>query len=148
LLGGEPAWQLLHGLPFAIAGVACVFDVENVSTANVSKTSAAAPTNPLTIANMIAFGYCIVISSLSLLRKPFPGRTDHNGMAAPSNVRITGVYASRAAGGVTGISEITSKTGISLPRDNRRFGQSRHYRDVRVASGSPPTPDIRYRSNV
>jgi hypothetical protein len=61
LLGGEPAWQLLHGLPFAIAGVACAFDVENVSTANVSKTNAAAPTNPLTIANMIAFGYCIVI---------------------------------------------------------------------------------------
>jgi hypothetical protein len=37
-------------------------------------------------------------------------------MAAPGNVRITGVYALRAAGGVTGISEITSKTGISLRR--------------------------------
>ncbi len=58
----------------------------------------------------------------NILRKPIPGRTDHNGMAAPGNARITGVYASRAAGGVTGISEITSKTGISLPRDNRRFG--------------------------
>jgi len=60
----------------------------------------------------------------NILRKLIPGRTDHNGMAAPGNVRIAGVYASRAAGGVTGISEITSKTGISLPRDNRRFGSS------------------------
>jgi hypothetical protein len=49
-------------------------------------------------------------------------------MAAPGNVRITGVYASRAAGGVTGISEITSKTGISLPRDNRRFGPFTSFR--------------------
>ncbi len=44
----------------------------------------------------------------NILRKPIPGRTDHNGMAAPGNVRITGVYASRAAGGVTGISESAS----------------------------------------
>jgi hypothetical protein len=37
-------------------------------------------------------------------------------MAAPGNVRITDVHASRAAGGATGASEITSKTGTSLPR--------------------------------
>ena len=59
LLGGEPAWQLLHGWPFAIAGVACAFDVANVSVARVRKTSAVALKSPLKIANLTAFEYFI-----------------------------------------------------------------------------------------
>jgi len=65
LLGGEPEWQLLQGWPFPIAAVACAFDVANESIANVSKTTAAVPTNLLTIANLIVFGYCIAVLRFS-----------------------------------------------------------------------------------
>ena len=60
----------------------------------------------------------------NILHKACPSRTDHNRMAAPSNIRITGVHASRAAGGVTGSSEITPKPDISLRCDNRHFGSN------------------------
>ena len=50
---------MLHGFPFAIAGVACAFGIENASTANVKKTNVTAPTKPLMSANLIAFGFCI-----------------------------------------------------------------------------------------
>jgi len=40
---------VLHGFPFAIAGVACACGIANVSTANVKKTNVTAPTKPLMI---------------------------------------------------------------------------------------------------
>ena len=59
----------------------------------------------------------------NILHKACPSRTDHNRMAAPSNIRITGVHASRAAGGVTGTSR--------LPRNQT-------YRCVAITDASGP----------
>jgi hypothetical protein len=44
---------VLHGFPFAIAGVACAFGVANVSSADVKKTNVTAPTKPLMIAHAV-----------------------------------------------------------------------------------------------
>jgi hypothetical protein len=49
LLGGDPAWQVPHGRPFAIAGVACACRVSNIGSANIRKT----PTAKLTAATFI-----------------------------------------------------------------------------------------------
>jgi hypothetical protein len=62
LLGGEPAWQVPHGFPFAIAGVACAFGIANVSAANVKKINVTTPTKSLFIA--IAFRFCICRSPI------------------------------------------------------------------------------------
>ena len=40
LLGGEPVWQVLHGLPFAILAVACALDIVSEFTASVRKYGA------------------------------------------------------------------------------------------------------------
>jgi len=53
LLGGEPAWQVLHGLPFAIAGVACTFGVVRAIIMNASKTPVMVPTIPRITSGLI-----------------------------------------------------------------------------------------------
>jgi hypothetical protein len=55
LLGGEPAWQVVHGLPFAIAGVACALDTVNELTATVRKNKATAPMAALTSPGLAIF---------------------------------------------------------------------------------------------
>jgi len=53
LFGGEPAWQVLHGLPFAIAGVACTSGVVRAIIMNASKTPVMVPTIPRTTTGLI-----------------------------------------------------------------------------------------------
>ena len=48
MLGGDPAWQVPHGLPFAIAGVACALDIASELIAAVRKNKATAPMAALT----------------------------------------------------------------------------------------------------
>jgi hypothetical protein len=39
LLGGDPEWQVLHGRPFAIAGVACACCAAPVPTTGPQRTT-------------------------------------------------------------------------------------------------------------
>ena len=55
LLGGDPAWQVPHGLPFAIAGVACTLDTVSELIATVRKNKATAPMAVLTSPDLILF---------------------------------------------------------------------------------------------
>ena len=55
LLGGDPAWQVAHGLPFAIAGVACALDTANEFIATVRKNKATAPMAALTSPDLLIF---------------------------------------------------------------------------------------------
>jgi len=55
LLGGEPAWQVVHGLPFAIAGVACALDIVSELTATVRQNKATAPMAVLTSTDLPIF---------------------------------------------------------------------------------------------
>jgi hypothetical protein len=66
LLGGEPAWQVVQGLPFARVGVASPFVAANVSIAHITNTSVATPTTPVAIALRICLLDCIVINSLKM----------------------------------------------------------------------------------
>ena len=43
LLGGEPVWQVLHALPFAIWGVACALDIVSEFIASVRKNMITVP---------------------------------------------------------------------------------------------------------
>jgi hypothetical protein len=43
LLGGEPVWQVLHALPFAIWGVAFALDIVSEFTASVRKNIITVP---------------------------------------------------------------------------------------------------------
>jgi hypothetical protein len=67
LLGGEPAWQVVHGLPFARAGVASPFGTANVSIAHITNTSVATPTTPLAIALRTCLLDCMVIHSFKMM---------------------------------------------------------------------------------
>ena len=55
LLGGDPAWQVVHGLPFAIAGVASALDTVSELIATVRKNKATAAMTALTIPDLIIF---------------------------------------------------------------------------------------------
>jgi hypothetical protein len=55
LLGGDPAWQVPHGLPFAIAGVACALDIASEFIATVRKNKATAPMAALTSHDLLIF---------------------------------------------------------------------------------------------
>jgi hypothetical protein len=55
LLGGDPAWQAPHGLPFAIAGVACALDTVSELIVTVRKNKATAPMTALTSPDLIIF---------------------------------------------------------------------------------------------
>jgi hypothetical protein len=55
LLGVELVWQVLHALPWAIAGVASAFGPTNRTTEDISKIAVAVP---ITIANLSAFAFC------------------------------------------------------------------------------------------
>jgi hypothetical protein len=104
LLGGEPVWQVLHGLPFAIAGVACALCASNMSIAIVTKVSAAAPMNPLTTAGLIAFAYCMVFLQFDpdIWRTACPTRSDDNQMAAPGQQGVRQVQRKKSSGGIKG----------------------------------------------
>jgi hypothetical protein len=54
LLGGEPEWQVPHGLPFAIWGVACALDIVSEDIATVIKNTTTAPMTVVTIQVLIA----------------------------------------------------------------------------------------------
>jgi hypothetical protein len=43
LLGGEPVWQVPHGLPFANLGVACALDIVSEFIASVRKNIITVP---------------------------------------------------------------------------------------------------------
>ena len=53
LLGGEPEWQVPHGLPFAIWGVACALDIVSEDIATVIKNTTTAPMTVVMIAGCI-----------------------------------------------------------------------------------------------
>ena len=55
LLGGDPAWQFVHGLPFAIAGVASALDTVSELIATVRKNNATAAITALTIPDLSIF---------------------------------------------------------------------------------------------
>ena len=55
LLGGDPEWQVPHGLPFAIAGVACALDIVSELIATVRKNKAIAPMAALTSPDLMIF---------------------------------------------------------------------------------------------
>jgi hypothetical protein len=55
LLGGDPAWQVVHGLPFAITGVASALDTVSELIATVRKNKATAAMTALTIPDLIIF---------------------------------------------------------------------------------------------
>jgi len=55
LLGGDPEWQVPHGLPFAIAGVACALDIVSELIATVKKNKAIAPMAALTSPGLMIF---------------------------------------------------------------------------------------------
>jgi hypothetical protein len=63
LLGGEPVWQVLQGLPFAIWGVASALDIVSEFIATVRKNTIAAPTAIVTIPVLVAG--CMSPSDLS-----------------------------------------------------------------------------------
>ena len=48
LLGGEPVWQSVHGLPFAIWGVACAVGIVSELIANARKNTIVAPATVIT----------------------------------------------------------------------------------------------------
>jgi hypothetical protein len=78
-VGGEPAWQAVHGWPFARAGVAIAFGVATASIANASNATVAVTTVPCTIVDLIAFALCIVNLQIApihtdILRKACPDR--------------------------------------------------------------------------
>ena len=60
LLGGEPVWQVLHGLPFAIWGVACALDVVSEFIASVRKNMI---TVPITVVTIPVFGAGVILPS-------------------------------------------------------------------------------------
>jgi hypothetical protein len=53
LLGGDPAWQAPHGLPFAIAGVACALDTVSEFIEIVTKNKVTATMTALTMPDLI-----------------------------------------------------------------------------------------------
>lgn len=55
MLGGDPEWQVPHGLPFAIAGVACALDIVSELIATVRKNKAIAPMAALTSPDLMIF---------------------------------------------------------------------------------------------
>ena len=55
LLGGDPEWQVPHGLPFAIAGVACALDIVSELTATIRKNKTIAPMAALTSPDLLIF---------------------------------------------------------------------------------------------
>ncbi len=63
LLGGEPVWQVLHGLPFAILAVACALDIVSEFTASVRENMITVPITVVTIPVFVAG--CILPSNLS-----------------------------------------------------------------------------------
>ena len=63
LLGGEPLWQVPHGLPFAIWGVACTLDIINEFIASARKKTNPAPLTLVTIPVLVTG--CMSPSNLS-----------------------------------------------------------------------------------
>ena len=63
LLGGEPVWQVLHGLPFAILAVDCALDIVSEFTASVRENMITVPITVVTIPVFVAG--CILPSNLS-----------------------------------------------------------------------------------
>jgi hypothetical protein len=54
LLGGEPLWQVPHGLPLAIWGVAYTMEIINEFIASARKNTNAAPMILVTIPILVA----------------------------------------------------------------------------------------------
>ena len=74
LLGGDPEWQVPHGLPFAIAGVACALDIVSELTATIRKNKTIAPMAALTSPDLLIFADRMSPSekgSLQVCRKEF-----------------------------------------------------------------------------
>ena len=63
LLGGEPVWQVLHGLPFAIWGVACAVGIVSEFIASVRRKTITVPMTAVTIPVLVAG--CMLPSNLS-----------------------------------------------------------------------------------
>ena len=73
LLGGEPVWQVLHGLPFAILAVACALDIVSEFTASVRDMI----TVPITVVTIPVFvADCITNLSARGVRRHYCSSTN------------------------------------------------------------------------
>ena len=80
LLGGEPVWQVLHALPFAIWGVACALDIVSEFIASVRKNIITVPITVVTIPVFVAG--CISSSNLCLLVANIDKLLEHSALTA------------------------------------------------------------------